>query len=173
MHKKSPHVFVPIPRPGGGVAYIAAGSARCVPEGYRLIRLAADIAVPGDVEVAYDVAVSDFESFDAAHIMAVAPDVLDDLDSGERLFAGCGAGIGRTGTFLACLVAHHPAFQAPRGAVEYVRQVYHPGAVETGDQARLVEAVARRAAFGPSSAAMPETPRRRTILDRLRGLVRG
>jgi hypothetical protein len=55
---------------------------------------------------------------------------------GERLEVACGGGRGRTGTALACLAVLDgvPAAQA----VGYVREHYHPRAVETPWQRRFV-----------------------------------
>jgi protein-tyrosine phosphatase len=55
----------------------------------------------------------------------------------ERVEVACGGGRGRTGTALACLAVLDgvPATQA----VTYVREGYHPRAVETPWQRRYVE----------------------------------
>jgi len=57
--------------------------------------------------------------------------------SGERLEVGCIGGTGRTGTVLACMavLAGVPANEA----VDWVREVYKPEAVETGEQERWVQ----------------------------------
>jgi protein-tyrosine phosphatase len=54
----------------------------------------------------------------------------------ERVEVGCMGGRGRTGTGLACLAIFDgvPADQA----VEYVRQHYHPDAVETAAQRQFI-----------------------------------
>jgi hypothetical protein len=54
----------------------------------------------------------------------------------DRVELACGGGMGRTGTALACLAVIDgvPA----DGAVRYVRQHYHPRAVETPWQKRYV-----------------------------------
>ena len=56
--------------------------------------------------------------------------------AGERVEVGCGGGIGRTGTALACLAILDGV--PPRQAVGYVRRHYHPRAVETPWQRRYV-----------------------------------
>ncbi len=55
----------------------------------------------------------------------------------ERVEVGCGGGVGRTGTALACIAVLDgvPAAEA----VAYVRARYHPRAVETPWQRRYVE----------------------------------
>lgn len=54
----------------------------------------------------------------------------------ERVEVACGAGIGRTGTALACLAVLDGV--APADAVAYVRRHYDPRAVETPGQRRFV-----------------------------------
>lgn len=56
--------------------------------------------------------------------------------SGERVEVACGAGIGRTGTVIACMavLAGHPADDA----VSWTRQHYRPRAVETRGQQRWI-----------------------------------
>ncbi|MBB2941884.1 hypothetical protein FB565_001588 [Actinoplanes lutulentus] len=56
---------------------------------------------------------------------------------GERVEVACGGGRGRTGTALACLAVLDGV--APGEAVGFVRRNYHPRAVETPWQRRLVE----------------------------------
>ena len=61
---------------------------------------------------------------------------------GERVEVACHGGRGRTGTALACLTVLDGV---PAGeAVDYIREHYHPRAVETPWQRRYV------ARFGPS-----------------------
>ena len=66
--------------------------------------------------------------------------------AGERVEVVCSGGRGRTGTVLACL-AILDGVPAPQ-AVRYVREHYHPRAVETPWQRRFV------ARFQPSSAGV-------------------
>ncbi|MEU7908121.1 protein phosphatase [Actinoplanes sp. NPDC049118] len=54
----------------------------------------------------------------------------------ERVELACAGGRGRTGTALACLAVLDGV--APREAVAWVREHYHPGAVETPWQRRYV-----------------------------------
>ena len=72
---------------------------------------------------------------DAAELRAALLEVLDRA-ADERVEVACGGGTGRTGTALACLVVLDglPADQA----VGYVRDRYHPKAVETPWQRRFV-----------------------------------
>jgi len=55
---------------------------------------------------------------------------------GERVEVGCIGGIGRTGTVLACMAVL--AGVRPIDAVEWIRDHYHPSAVETDDQSAWV-----------------------------------
>ena len=68
---------------------------------------------------------------------------------GDKVYVGCGAGLGRTGTFLACMTKvtmdynrriKKSLFRFGRGVgpVEYVRKYYMPYAVETGAQYKFV-----------------------------------
>jgi hypothetical protein len=61
--------------------------------------------------------------------------------AGGRVEVGCGGGLGRTGTALACLAVIDgvPAHEA----VAYVRRYYHPRAVETPWQRRFVRRFGR------------------------------
>jgi len=54
----------------------------------------------------------------------------------ERVEVGCMGGLGRTGTALACIAVLDGV--SPAAAVEFVRQHYHPQAVETAEQRRYV-----------------------------------
>ncbi|MBW8764584.1 MAG: protein phosphatase [Microbacterium sp.] len=71
----------------------------------------------------------------AADLRDALEDVLDRAQR-ERVEIACGGGRGRTGTALACLAVLDgmPA----RDAVAYVRERYHPKAVETPWQRRFV-----------------------------------
>lgn len=54
----------------------------------------------------------------------------------ERVEIACGGGIGRTGTALACMAVLDGV--PPEDAVTFVRNQYHPRAVETPWQRRFV-----------------------------------
>jgi protein-tyrosine phosphatase len=56
--------------------------------------------------------------------------------AGQRVEVACGAGVGRTGTVIACMavLAGHPA----EDAVRWTREHYRPRAVETRGQRRWV-----------------------------------
>ena len=68
-------------------------------------------------------------------------DLLRRLGDGESIYLHCRAGLGRTGTALACLLVL--AGESARDAVTLVRTSYQPGAVETSRQQRFVESFHR------------------------------
>ena len=134
---------VPIPLEGGTTGYIMAGATRDLPHNYNLVRCAEEVPVDAD-RVAYDVATKDFTPFNTDRLVEVIPHVLYDLMLGRKLYVGCMGGTGRTGTFLASLVAQHPSFDGVH-AVAYIRQVYRRHAVETNAQMDQVIDVAGQA----------------------------
>lgn len=78
-----------------------------------------------------------------ARALAVAIDrVQSALARGEKILAHCGAGYGRTGTFLACLLVTRGV--APEDAMRIVREK-RPGAIETRSQEEFVRAWSARA----------------------------
>jgi protein-tyrosine phosphatase len=69
-------------------------------------------------------------------------DLLSRLEAGESLYLHCLAGLGRTGTALACLFVL--GGESPGTAVAAVRACYRPEAVERPEQRRFVETFAGR-----------------------------
>ena len=66
----------------------------------------------------------------------------DRARAGERVEVACGAGIGRTGTVIACLAVL--AGVPPADAVAWTRATYHHRAVETARQRRWIIRFASR-----------------------------
>jgi hypothetical protein len=64
-------------------------------------------------------------------------DVYVRIQNQQRVEVACGGGIGRTGTVLACLAVL--AGEHGGEAVEWVRENYHPKAIETAKQAVWVQ----------------------------------
>jgi hypothetical protein len=86
----------------------------------------------------YDINVptQDFKTPDPALMRAAVRRVLLALftDEVRMVYVGCGAGIGRTGLFMAC-AAKVCGYRNP---VAHARRTYHKQAVETLDQRRFV-----------------------------------
>jgi len=75
---------------------------------------------------------------------AAIADAFERARSGVRVEVGCAGGLGRTGTVLACMAVL--AGVAAPNAVQWVRDNYSPGAVETLDQRNWVEEFASKRA---------------------------
>jgi hypothetical protein len=133
---------IPIFLPNDRVGWITAGPTREMPEGYQLIRCAAEIPVDPD-RVAFDIATKDFSPFDDDTVLEHLNEMVDSLAAGTKLYAGCMGGTGRTGTILAILAAQHPGMTGP-AAIDYIRGIYKPHAVETAAQEEQVARLAQR-----------------------------
>lgn len=71
------------------------------------------------------------------------------IAEGKRVAVHCGAGLGRTGTLLACYLVHHNF--SPEAAIDRIRTL-RPGSVETAEQESAVREFASRSGPGKSAA---------------------
>lgn len=126
----------PIFLPHDKIAWITAGPTSEMPPTHKLIRCAAEIEVDPD-NVAFDIATGDFKPFDEDKVLENLQGIIEALLRGEKLYAGCMGGTGRTGTILAIIAAQHPEFTY-EDAILYIRAIYKSHAVETSDQAQQV-----------------------------------
>lgn len=78
----------------------------------------------------------DFGVPDPIELHNIVDEVLQLVQSGENIAVHCLGGIGRTGLFLACLAKRVFGMQGEQ-AITWLRG-YVPGAVETGEQRRVV-----------------------------------
>ncbi len=133
----------PRPEPPFDAALAALGAAGIT----TVACLLAPAEVPRALETAYARARSQLLRFpvpdfdvppDAAAFRDFLLDLLRRLDDGESIYLHCLAGLGRTGTALACLLVL--AGESANDAVGLVRSCYQPGAVETTRQRNFVEA---------------------------------
>lgn len=138
----------PVYMPDGTTRFVLAGSARMFNESHRghVVKLAAEIKLPATLKIAADISVRDFGAFNPADTLAACLVTRDLIVAGETVYFGCAGGIGRTGTFLACLRAVcHPAFRPYNAALQSVRFDYYAHAVETSEQENLIHEIARLA----------------------------
>jgi atypical dual specificity phosphatase len=95
----------------------------------------------------------DFTPPPPAHLAAGVAALDAALAADEAAFVHCGAGLGRTGTLLACWLTRHG--DSPQGAIARVRAA-RPGSVDTRRQVAAVAVFARRdAENAPPPAARP------------------
>lgn len=86
---------------------------------------------------------------DVPGLSAFLDELLGRLRRRETIYLHCFAGLGRTGTVLACLLKTAGAVEDP---VAIVRAIYDPRALETPEQQRFARAFAAAAATRPGSA---------------------
>jgi hypothetical protein len=94
------------------------------------VKMAAEIKDAADLSVPC----KDFGVPDPADVRDAVVETLNQALDGEQIYVGCMGGIGRTGTFLACL-AKAAGENRP---VDYVRATYLEHAVETRAQEAFV-----------------------------------
>jgi len=131
---KEVYIFMP----GDKLAILQAGPTRNKPPSHLLIRCASEIPVD-ESHVFTDISVPDFQTFNMNELEKKIPLIMHALETGKppNLYVGCAGGIGRTGTILSILAAHHPDM-TPYKAIEYIRTTYHPHACETREQEEQV-----------------------------------
>jgi protein-tyrosine phosphatase len=136
-----------------------AGLAALVDAGVSTIAcLLDDHEMPAELVAAYETsalellryAIADFgRPADTDGLTVFVNDLLDRLRGGETIYLHCLAGIGRTGTVLACLLKTAGAADDP---VRLVRAIYDPRALETEEQQRFARAFLPGPATRPGSA---------------------
>jgi len=120
--------------------------------------LLADHEMPAELVAAYETAALELVRFqipdlgrpaNADALSAFLDDLLLRLRRRETIYLHCFAGIGRTGTVLACLLKAAGAAGDP---VRLVRAIYDARAVETEEQQRFARAFVPGPATRPGSA---------------------
>lgn len=81
------------------------------------------------------IAVKDFGIPHAPELLAALSEALTFAMRGEPIYIGCGAGIGRTGLFMACFLK----LLGDENPINTVRARYYSHAVETKDQAQFID----------------------------------
>jgi atypical dual specificity phosphatase len=71
-----------------------------------------------------------------AALEAIIDEVISSVHNGKNLAIHCMAGLGRTGTFLACMVKRYFGFNGPE-AIAWIRG-FVPGAIESSEQEKFV-----------------------------------
>jgi len=131
---------------GGQRISISGGPFDAMPEGARGLCLEARAARIGEAEWQLDV--PDFGLPNEAALRAVLADMLEAMRAPPdgAYHIGCKAGLGRTGTAMACLAILAGAVEGD--PVAWLRARYHSGAIETPAQEDFV----RRFAITPGPA---------------------
>lgn len=109
---------------------IVGGPFPKVPRNFWSLKMAKEIRLPCNFEIP----TQDFGLPDKSQMVNGVREVLLRLAMDENVFVGCAGGIGRTGTFLGCLVR---ATGEPK-PIAYVRRHYLRGAIETEAQEDFV-----------------------------------
>ena len=120
----------------GRLISISGGPFDAMPEGARGLCLEADAARIGEAEWRLDV--PDYGMPDEAALRAVLAQMLGAMRAAPdgAYHIGCKAGIGRTGTVMACLAIMAGAVEGD--PVAWLRAAYYQGAIETPGQEAFV-----------------------------------
>ncbi|MBP0467024.1 hypothetical protein J5Y09_24085 [Roseomonas sp. PWR1] len=123
---------------GDAEVTITGGPFDSMPEGARGLCLEPRSARVAEAEWRLDIV--DFGVPDPAALRAVLEAMVAAMRArpGDAFHVGCRAGLGRTGTALACLAA----MAGIEDPIAWLRAHYDPRAVETQEQAALVRAFA-------------------------------
>jgi protein-tyrosine phosphatase len=125
----------------GARVCITGGPFDAMPEGARGLCLEAHAARLGDA--AWRLDVPDFGLPDEAALRGVLQQMLAEMRAAPdgAYHIGCKAGLGRTGTALACLAIMVGAVEGD--PVAWLRAAYHPEAIETPAQEEFVRCFTR------------------------------
>jgi protein-tyrosine phosphatase len=120
---------------------ITGGPFDALPEGARGLCLEAHAARLG--EAAWRLDVPDFGLPDEAALRGVLQQMLAEMRAAPdgAYHIGCKAGLGRTGTAMACLALMAGAVEGD--PVAWLRAAYHPDAIETPAQEEFVRRFTR------------------------------
>ena len=115
----------------GRILLFQGGPYRQRTPGSYGIKLATEISAPYDANVPC----KDFQPFRRDDLEAAVEAAIKAAMTGKTVYAGCMGGIGRTGTFLACVMK---VFHPDHEPVAMVRKRYYSHAVETDKQLALI-----------------------------------
>lgn len=124
-----------LPLARGRYYVVIGGPYRSRTKGTVGVKMAVEIKDPCEISIP----TRDFSTPSVGDVDAGLRQAVSRLMDGEQLYVGCMGGYGRTGLFLSILAK---AFKVSNDPVAYVRAVYSPRAVETGEQERFVASYA-------------------------------
>lgn len=113
-----------------------AGPYACKPEDYRLFGICLDANMARIISHDHFIDWPDFGVPQMKDLVEAVDLCLEVMMEGKAVYIGCLGGIGRTGTFLACLAKR----AGKKDPIKSVRQIYLARAVETQEQAAFVDA---------------------------------